>query len=56
MKMMLSFLAGVLLAISSMTYAGPSSGKIGFLVDCQLNGEVVTMPMTACRSKGGVAK
>jgi hypothetical protein len=56
MKTVVSIVLGALLAVSSLSYAGGGAGKIGYLVDCQIAGDVVKMPMTACRYKGGNAR
>ncbi|GMQ47272.1 hypothetical protein [Vibrio sp. 10N] len=56
MKWIIAAGMGMLLMFSSASVAGYSSGKIGFLVDCAVDGKVTRMPMTACRQKGGEAR
>jgi hypothetical protein len=56
MKWMIAAGIGVLLLLSNASVAGQGSGKIGFLVDCTIDGKSTRMPMTACRQKGGEAR
>ncbi|MGF1773955.1 hypothetical protein L4C42_16805 [Vibrio wakamikoensis] len=56
MKWMIAAGMGALLLLSSASFASQSGGKIGFLVDCTIDGKSTRMPMTACRQKGGEAR
>ncbi|USD59190.1 hypothetical protein J4N45_11690 [Vibrio sp. SCSIO 43140] len=56
MKLIILSCVSALILMSGTTFASQSGGRLGYVVDCNINGTVTRMPMTACRQKGGEAK